>query len=152
MGNLKGISGEFMAMSDALEKGYIVAKIPEVGSHFNMYDFVLDDGVKLFRVEVKTSDYREKTRSQNCVEFKLRRKNGLKYNVDCFALVCLKISKVAWIPADNIKNKRRHTILYKEFDYHQLPDNSLIEETNKQKEVVKQLSLFNNTLKTKRGT
>jgi len=146
MGNFKGISGELLAMSDALKKGYIVAKIPEVGSHFNMYDFVLDDGVKLFRIEVKTSDYREKTRKQNCVEFKLRRKNGLNYNVDCFALVCLKINKVAWIPAELIKNKRRHSVKYKDFDYCGLQKNPLVTEINKEEELVNQLSLFKTTI------
>jgi len=112
-------------MAEATEKGYNVAKLSETGNPFCMYDFVLDDGIKMFRVEVKTSDYRHHKYNKNDqkVCFKLKRGNGLSYNVDLFALVCPKISKIAWIQAETIGHKNREIVYYKDFKHHELPVN-----------------------------
>ena len=56
----KGCSGEHYAMGEAVSKGYVVSKTTE--TDLLGYDFVMDDGDILYRVEVKTQDYAGKSR------------------------------------------------------------------------------------------
>ena len=145
MDNYKGVAGELLAMAEAVKRGYNVAKLAETGNSIGigMYDFILDDGIKLSRVEVKTSDYRhhKKNKNNQKVTFGLRRHNGSSYGVDFFALVCLKINKIALISADMIKHKAHIVIYYKHYNYHKLPMNTL-EISENLKKTTNQLALF----------
>lgn len=52
------------------------------------YDFILDTGNSLFRIQVKSTGYRVKSRP-NCMRFQIHRTNGAAYQsfeVDYFAL------------------------------------------------------------------
>jgi hypothetical protein len=144
MGNFKGVAGELLAMSEAVKKGYNVAKLAETGSSFCMYDFILDDGIKLSRVEVKTSDYLHDKDAVNRqkVMFDLRRHKVASYSyIDIFALVCPTISKIAWIPLKIIGENKRKIIYFKDFKYYELPMNTLVTSEDLKK-TTNQLTLF----------
>ena len=124
MANFKGISGQHLAMAEATAKGYNISVTEETGNTYSMYDFIIDDGINLWKVEVKTSDYlhHKYNKNDNKVVYKVKRQNGLSYNVDVFAFVCTQIQKIAWIPAKNITTVRK-IIYYKDFAQYCLPDN-----------------------------
>ena len=125
----KGCSGEHYAMGEAVSKGYVVSKTTE--TDLLGYDFVMDDGDILYRVEVKTQDYGGKSRTDgkkftDRIKFNLTRRNsiiGIYDYIHYFALVCPKFNKIAWIKYDLIKNTTKKTIYYREFDILQLPVN-----------------------------
>ena len=127
----KGCAGEYYAMYDACKKGYLVGKISE--SDLLGYDLVMDDGEKLYRVEVKTSDISTESRRtgmqpQDRVKFNLTRRNSTnsKYDyVHWFALFSPKLKKIAWIRYQDIEGRKsKKTITYKEFELYQLPENT----------------------------
>ena len=125
----KGCGGEHTAMGEATIKGYVVSKTTE--TDLLGYDFVMDDGDVLYRVEVKTQDYSIKSRTsgkkfKDRVQFNLVRRNttNKKYDyIHYFALVCPNIKKIAWIKYEDISNKSKLTIHHKEFDHLSLPTN-----------------------------
>ena len=112
----KGCSGEHYAMGEAVSKGYVVSKTTE--TDLLGYDFVMDDGDILYRVEVKTQDYGGKSRIDvnkftDRIKFNLSRRNstiGIYDYIHYFALVCPKFNKIAWIKYDSIKNTSKKTI------------------------------------------
>ena len=121
----KGAGGEHIAMGDATYKGYIVSKTTE--SDLMCYDFVLDDGNKLYRVEVKTSDYGRGFEDR--AVFNLSRRNTKitkYYYVDYFALVCPKLNKIAWIKTNEYQGRSRITIKDTEFKHFLLPENTIL--------------------------
>ena len=125
----KGCEGEFFAMFDAISKGYIVAQ--NIESDLLGYDFILDDGEQLFRVEVKTSEFTVPSKTtgkadNNKVNFSLTSQTGSgyinKYNhIEWVALFAPRFQKVAWIKKKDIGSKK---VLYeKDFEHLQLPEN-----------------------------
>ena len=118
----KGCGGEHLAMGEATIKGYIVSKTTE--TDLLTYDFIMDDGKELYRVEVKTQDYAKKSRVDgkkftDRVSFNIQKRSSKNRTYDYvhyFALVCLKIDKIAWIKYDDLEYKTKKTIRYKDFD------------------------------------
>ena len=94
-----GCAGEFRAMSEAVNKGYIVAKTNE--TDLLGYDFIMDNGVELYRVEVKTQDYTRKSKIDgklflDRITFNLARRNTNNtkyYYIHYFALFCPYLSR-----------------------------------------------------------
>ncbi len=130
----KGCIGEHYAMYDACKKGYLVGKITE--SDLLGYDFVMDDGEKLYRVEVKTSDKSRKSEPTGItfddrVVFDLTTKsncgNTNRYNhVHWFALFCPRFNKIAWIKKENVDSKK--TLYRTDFEHLQLPVNDKLKD------------------------
>ena len=127
----KGLLGEYMAMKDASEKNYIIARTDESNSDFE-YDILIDDGKKIYRVEVKTSDFCRRSRTtgkpfKDRVQFNLYKRNtkgNTRYDyIDYFALYWPKQDKIAWITKDQIGEGGKITIKYSEFELYKLPKN-----------------------------
>ena len=126
----KGCEGELYAMWDACSKGYIVAKTIE--SDLFSYDFIMDDGEKLYRVEVKTRDSSRRSSStgkmfNDRVVFKSQFKTNCGYTkkygfVDWFVCYCSKWNKIAWIKRENMNGDV--TIYKQDFEHLQLPINN----------------------------
>ena len=151
----KGCGGEHTAMGEATLKGYVVSKTTE--TDLLTYDFVMDDGEKLYRVEVKTQDYCAKSRTDgkkftDRVSFNIQKRNSKNTTYDYvhyFALVCLKFDKIAWIRYDELKHKTKKTIRYKDFDLmYELPTNKRllkiepVEDNTYEGTKVEQIGLF----------
>ena len=130
----KGCEGELYAMWDACSKGYIVAKTIE--SDLFSYDFIMDDGEKLYRVEVKTRDSGRKSSSTGTmfndrIVFKSQFKTNCGYKkkyefVDWFVCYCSKWNKIAWIKQENMNGDI--TIYKKDFEHFQLPVNNKLKD------------------------
>lgn len=99
----KGKAGEYLVCADLILKGF-VAYPSEQGLP---YDVVLDNGKKLIKVQVKTTEgYRivpQRSKVTQCYVFNIKRhgKNNLsRYeykDVDVFALVCLNTRKIGYL-------------------------------------------------------
>ena len=119
-------------MGEATIKGYVVSKTTE--TDLLGYDFVMDDGNRLYRVEVKTQDWVRTSKVTgkkftDRVTFNIARRNttNTKYDyVHYFALVCPSFNKTAWIKYENLHNRSKTTIKYKDFEHHSLPINNIL--------------------------
>ena len=130
----KGTWGELFAMSEAVVKGYVVSF--RVETDLLGYDFIMDSGKKLYRVEVKTTDYTRTSKSDgkkflDRVTFNLDRgnTNNSKYDyIHYFALVCKNLNKIAWVKTEDISGAMsKKTIFSKDFDlYYSLPKNKIL--------------------------
>ena len=148
-GKHKGLSGEHWARADAVQKGYITAKPDE--SDLIGYDLILDDGKKLYRVEVKSQDSCRRSKItgkqfNDRVRFNLYRRNNSGNSiygyVDYFALFCPKFNKIAWITREEMFGSGKKTIKYSEFDLYKLPQNNNFNIPEKSNENTSQLTLF----------
>ena len=145
----KGLSGEHRARNDASMKGYITAKPDE--SDLIGYDLILDDGIKMYRVEVKSHDTSSKSRTtgqqfKDRVKFNLYRRNNngnTKYDyIDYFALYWPTYDKLAWISKEQVGNRGKMTIKHSEFKYYKLPENNNFNNIQAQDDCIDQLVLF----------
>lgn len=99
----------------AIEKGWIVSKPSEL----NRYDLILDDGKKLWRVQVKYSDCEIDglirtsftKNSFNTKEIKKSRKYS-KYEIDVIIIYSPKLDKLFWIT--DFDNKTGISLRYSE--------------------------------------
>jgi len=107
----------------AAEKGWITSRTNE-GSR---YDVVLDDGKKLFRVQVKYGGY-EGGHATGAVIVDLRKYQGddrnrqvkrskrklySKSEIDCLLVYLPQVDKVCWIKADMFDSKTEVTLRFK---------------------------------------
>ena len=139
--------GEFYAMYDATKKGYMVAKTTE--TDLIGYDFVMDDGINLYRVEVKTADKIRTSRSNGRLvvesqQFDLTTRSNKGYtnsydHIHWFALFCPRLDKIGWIKKMDVESgriiykKTKCTIPKEDFKNMQLPDNPFLEDSFKSK-------------------
>ena len=149
----KGCVGEYYAMYDACSKGYLVSKMVE--SDLLGYDLVMDDGDKLYRVEVKTSDKSRRSNSSG-LQFEDRVIFDLTSTTSCgnvnnyqyvhwFALFCPKWKKIAWLKREDAKSKKMMYISDFNKNYYQLPiNNRIIQNTsiNEMNFINNQVNLF----------
>lgn len=105
----KGQIAELKACIKALEKGFIISK-PVVDSR---YDLVIDDGEKLWRVQVKYCDNTESNRGTSA-SVGLRRwagsnskitRNYKASEIDALVVYLPATDKLYWIPAERIDDK-----------------------------------------------
>jgi len=146
----KGLSGEHRARSDAVQRGYITAKPDE--SDLLGYDLIIDDGKRLYRVEVKSQDSIRKSKItgeifKDRVMFNLYRRNNrgntLYDYIDYFALYWVKFDKIAWVSKCQANGHGKMTIKHSEFKLYELPQNNNFEQVKKNDIEISQLTLFN---------
>ena len=146
----KGLSGEHRARNDASKKGYITAKPDE--SDLMGYDLIIDDGKKLYRVEVKSQDTSRMSKVtgeqfKDRVGFNLYRRNNngnSKYDyIDYFALYWPTFDIIAWVTKDQAGNHGKLTLKHSEFKFYELPENTNFDNIQKNKVITNQLTLFN---------
>ena len=98
----KGELAQLRAELRALEKGFVAAR-PQVVTR---YDLLIDDGSKIWRVQVKYADGKA-ANTDNAVLASLsavdRHNNTTLYTikeVDAFVIYVPKVDEVLWLPAD----------------------------------------------------
>lgn len=101
----KGYIGEHIAKLRFIEAGWNVAK-PEIEDR---YDLIVDDGTKLYRVQVKyvdhfvgdalTVDLRKECRNNG------DKKRYTTDEIDAVVIYAPKTGKIYWIPGDVFENK-----------------------------------------------
>ena len=104
----KGQIAELMAELKASEKGFIVSR-PAIG--FSRYDLIVDDGKKLYRVQVK---YACASKCGSFVSVGLRRLNSLRKNVrtynsnevDAIMVFVPEMRQLYWIPPSLFNGKK----------------------------------------------
>ena len=115
-----GQAGEHLACYHAIMEGYDAHKV----SGQRKFDILVEDKNLLFRVQVKTSQYRDKGKEN--LTFQLRRRTmnykkkkciDVKYGseIDMYAFVSPEYMKVAWIPTVNIVNSYKINLKEKDF-------------------------------------
>lgn len=109
--NKKGDIGVYKAVTRAIEKGFIVS----IPAQHCRYDVILDDGQKLWRVQVKYANGRP-SNSSGAVIAKLdyetrKRRHVYTYDskeVDALTVYVPKIDKLCWFPPAVFEHK--HTL------------------------------------------
>ena len=98
-----GKAGEYLVCADLILKGYVAFQ-SEQGLP---YDVLLDNGVKIIRIQVKTTEkprqVPQRANSTKCYIFNIKRagkKGRTRYTtneIDMFALVCLDTMKIGYL-------------------------------------------------------
>ncbi len=110
----KGILAELQAQKKATELGFIVSRPISDAS----YDFIFDDGERLYKVQVKYCDsrpvydgavYLDLRKSSSSCERGLRYKKG---DVDVLIIYVPELDVLCWIPFDVIDGKASFTLRY----------------------------------------
>jgi len=120
-----GSAGEHLACFDAIMEGYDAHKV----SGQRKFDLLVEDKGLLFRVQVKTSQYRDKGKEN--LTFQLRRRTmnyqkkkceDIKYGseIDMYAFVSPEYRKVAWMPSITIVNSYKINLKEEHFNKHTL--------------------------------
>jgi hypothetical protein len=107
--NKKGDLAVFKAMTRAVEKGYMVS----IPAQHCRYDLVLDDGVRLWRVQVKYADG-SPSRSNGSVIAKLLYETRTKEasytysddEVDVLVTYIPRIDRLCWFPIEVFAGKK----------------------------------------------
>lgn len=116
-----GQAGEHLACYFAIMEGYDAHKV----AGQRKFDVLVEDKGLLFRVQVKTSQYRDKGKEN--LTFQLRRRTmnykkkkcvDVKYGseIDMYAFVSPEYLKVAWIPVVNIVNSYKINLKEEHFN------------------------------------
>jgi hypothetical protein len=97
-----GERSEACILGEAIRAGYVVS-IPFGGGH--RYDFILDDGKRLWRIQCKTGRLRDGcVRFNTCsVNIKGKRKS-YKNEADSFMVYCEQLEKVYFVPVDKVSD------------------------------------------------
>lgn len=116
MSHINNIKGELACLKfemKALEKHYIVSK-PTAEAR---YDRVLDDGKRLYRIQIKYADYQDKN-SNGSVSIhieKFNHKKPIRYtsqDVDVIVAYIPKVDKLCWIPSNVFEGKTQLALRY----------------------------------------
>lgn len=110
--NTKGDIAELKAQLRATELGYTIS----IPNHHCRYDLVLDDGHKLWRVQVKYANGKPSNSDGSVVvklEYNDRTKHSYTYNaleIDALVVYLPKIDKLCWFPPNVYVGKKRLSI------------------------------------------
>ena len=121
-----GHAGEHFACYVSLIQGYNAFK---VGGQ-NKFDIIIGHKGCLFRVQVKTSQYKDKGKDslsfqirRRAMDYKTKKNVDYKYrktDVDMFAFVSPEYLKVAFVPVVDVVNKYKMNLGEKDFDRYTL--------------------------------
>jgi len=119
--NQKGKIAELKVEIRAIMNGWIASRAPEACR----YDYILDDGEKVYRVQVKYSSAEDSRHSGGAVSVNLsswegnnrdiNRTKSKPYNkeeIDAVLVYIEPVDKICWLPSDKFDGKNRISIRY----------------------------------------
>jgi hypothetical protein len=136
-----GKIGEYLVCVDLIEKGFL-AFLSDEGCH---YDVVLDTGIKIIKVQVKTTEKITIVYSGNkdslAYKFQIGRaghggkKMYAKKEIDIFALVCLDTKKIGYVVNESISRTVNYRINDIKESYYDEKQENIYKEIIKLKEM-----------------
>ena len=122
-----GNAGEHLACYYAIMEGFDAHRV----SGQRKFDVLVEDSGLIFRVQVKTSRYRDKNKKnltfqlrRRTMDYKKKKSIGIKYGreIDLYAFVSPDYVKVAWMPVVNIVNSYKINIKEEDFNKYTIKD------------------------------